>query len=141
MMHDMSTQQFLLGFRRFVARHGNPRRVISDKAAQFKLASDTIYNLWGEILTEDDVISYATNQNIHWDFNVELAPWILCHPNRKKRLIFRFVGIFEYIILLMLKYSLTCARTHTGGCQVCNCFWASELGQRSTECKMAKISV
>ena len=32
--------------------------------------------MWGEILTEDDVISYATNQNIHWDFNVELAPWM-----------------------------------------------------------------
>ena len=29
-----------------------------------------------KILTEDDVISYATNQNIHWDFNVELAPWM-----------------------------------------------------------------
>ena len=32
--------------------------------------------LWGEILTEDDVISYAPNQNIHWDFNVDLAPWM-----------------------------------------------------------------
>ena len=74
MVHDMSTQQFLLGFRRFVARHGQPKKVISDNIAQFKLASDTIYNLWGEILTEDDVISYATNKNIHWDFNVELAP-------------------------------------------------------------------
>ena len=62
MMHDMSTQQFLLGLRRFVARHGHPKKVISGNAAQFKLASDTIYNLWGEILTEDDVISYATNK-------------------------------------------------------------------------------
>ena len=76
MMYDMSTQQFLLGFRRFIARHGKPKKVISDNAAQFKLASDTIYSLWGKILTEDDVISYATNQNIHWDFNVELAPWM-----------------------------------------------------------------
>ena len=37
MMHDMSTQQYLLGFRRFVARHSCPKKVISDNAAQFKL--------------------------------------------------------------------------------------------------------
>ena len=53
---------------------GIPKKDISDNAAQFKLASDAIYNMWGEILTDDDVISYATNKNIHWDFNVELAP-------------------------------------------------------------------
>ena len=76
MMHDMSTSQFLLGFRRFVARHGKPRKVISDNAAQFKLASDTIKKLWGQILTEDDVISYAANQNVQWEFTVELAPWM-----------------------------------------------------------------
>ena len=76
MMHDMTTQQFLLGFRRLVARHGKPKKVISDNAAQFKLASDTIYKLWGEILTENDVVSYAANQNIQWEFNVELAPWV-----------------------------------------------------------------
>ena len=74
MMHDMSTSQFLLGFRRFVARHGKPRKIISDNAAQFKLASDTIKKLWGQILTEDDVISYAANQNVQWEFIVELAP-------------------------------------------------------------------
>ena len=66
----------MLGSRRFVTRHSRPKKVISDNAAQFKLASDTIYNLWGEILTEDDVISYATKQNIHWDFNVDVAPWM-----------------------------------------------------------------
>ena len=63
MMHDMTTQQFLLGFRRFVARHGKPKKVILDNAAKFKLALDTIYKLWVEILTEN-VISSAANQNI-----------------------------------------------------------------------------
>ena len=63
-MHDMSTQQLLLGFRRF------------------KLASDTICNLLGKILTEDDVVSYATNQNIHRDFNVDLAPWMVSFYER-----------------------------------------------------------
>ena len=53
-----------------------PKKVISDNAAHFKLASDTIYSLWGKLLTEDDVMSYATNQNSYWDFNVGLAPWM-----------------------------------------------------------------
>lgn len=77
MMYDMSAQQFLLGFRRFIAQYGNPKKVISDNAGQFKLASDAIYKLWGEIITKDhDVISYAANQNILWEFTVELAPWM-----------------------------------------------------------------
>ena len=52
----------------------NQNKVISDNAAQFLLASDIVNSLWGEILTEDNVISYATNQNIHLDFIEELAP-------------------------------------------------------------------
>ena len=51
LMYDMSTQQFLLGFRRFIEQHGNPNKIISDNAAQFKLASDMIDKLWGQILT------------------------------------------------------------------------------------------
>ena len=76
LMYDMTTQQFLLGFRRFMARHGKPDRIISDNAAQFKLASDTIRKLWGQILTEEDTVSYAANENIQWIFTVELAPWM-----------------------------------------------------------------
>lgn len=76
LMYDMTTQQFLLGFRRFAARHGKPNRIISDNAAQFKLASDTISKLWGQILTEEDTVSYAANENIQWNFTVELAPWM-----------------------------------------------------------------
>lgn len=76
MMHDMSTQEFLLGFRRFIARHGKPKKMISDNAAQFKLAAETINKLWGQILMENDVVSYSANQNIHWEFIVELAPWM-----------------------------------------------------------------
>ena len=42
LMYDMSAYQFLLGFRRFRAQHGKPCKIISDNAAHFKLASDTI---------------------------------------------------------------------------------------------------
>ena len=76
LMNDMTTQQFLLGFRRFIARHGKPNKIISDNAAQFKLASDTTSRLWGQILTEKDTVSYAANENIQWTFTIELAPWM-----------------------------------------------------------------
>ena len=69
LMNDMTTQQFLLGFRK-------PNKIISDNAAQFKLASDTISRLWGQILTEKDTVSYAANENIQWTFTIELAPWM-----------------------------------------------------------------
>ena len=76
LMSDMSTEQFLLGFRRFLARHGKPDEIISDNASQFKLASDTIDKFWQQILTEKDVVSYAASANIKWKYIVELAPWM-----------------------------------------------------------------
>ena len=76
LMNDMTAQQFLLGFRRFIARHGKPNKIISDNAAQFKLASDTISRLLGQILTENDTVSYAANENIQWTFTIELALWM-----------------------------------------------------------------
>ena len=76
LMQDMTTEQFLLGLRRFVARHGSPHSIISDNASQFKLAADTIDKIWGQILTEPDVISYSVTERIRWKFIVELAPWM-----------------------------------------------------------------
>ena len=42
MMYHITAQQFLLGFRRFIARHGKPDRIKADNAAHFRLASNTI---------------------------------------------------------------------------------------------------
>ena len=56
-MQDMSAEQFLLGLRRFVARHGGPREIISDNAAQFKLAETKQDKIWGQILTQPDEAS------------------------------------------------------------------------------------
>lgn len=39
LMQDLSTEHFLLGFRRFIARHRSPKEIISDNAGQFKLAA------------------------------------------------------------------------------------------------------
>ncbi|XP_068689201.1 uncharacterized protein [Montipora foliosa] len=37
-IHDLSAQQFVLCLRRFIARRGKPKEIISDNASQFKLA-------------------------------------------------------------------------------------------------------
>ena len=70
----MSIEQFLLYFRRFVARHGKPREIIYDNSSQFKLASGVITKLWRNILSKNYVFSYATDENIKWKYIVELTP-------------------------------------------------------------------
>ena len=76
LIHSMTTEDFLLGLRRFLASRGKPRKIISDNAGQFKLASGSVRKLWEQILTHSDVISYVANDNINWRFIVELAPWM-----------------------------------------------------------------
>lgn len=76
LMSDMSTEQFLLGFRRLLSRHGKPKEILSDNVSQFKLTTDVIEKVWRQILLENDVLTYAANEGIKWKFIVELAPWM-----------------------------------------------------------------
>ena len=43
---DLTAEEFLLVLRRFIARRGNPSKIISDNAAQFKLSKSTIDDAW-----------------------------------------------------------------------------------------------
>ena len=47
---DMTAEQFLLCFRRFISQRGTPREIISDNAQQFKTASSVINRIWKNIL-------------------------------------------------------------------------------------------
>lgn len=79
-MSDMSTEHFLLGFRRALARHAKPTKIISDNTLQFKIAADTLDKFWNQILVDKEVLSYVANENIRWKFIVELASlvgWLL----------------------------------------------------------------
>ena len=60
----------------------------------------------------------------------------------QKRCFFSFCWHFlvEYSTYANI-FPLTCAQTHTGGCQVCKCYWVSESGQRSTKYKIPKTSI
>uniref|UniRef100_A0A8D8VU26 Integrase catalytic domain-containing protein n=1 Tax=Cacopsylla melanoneura TaxID=428564 RepID=A0A8D8VU26_9HEMI len=60
---DMSSEEFLLGLRRFVAARGSPLVIVSDNALQFKLTAEVIKS------------AFCVNNNIQWRFIPELSPW------------------------------------------------------------------
>ena len=68
---SLSTQTFLRCFKRFTARRGLPRRMISDNAKTFKAAAKTLR----EIANHPEVKSYLSQHGIEWSFNIEKAPW------------------------------------------------------------------
>ena len=69
-------KETLLGLRRFIARRGAPRQIISDNAKQFKLARKVLNKTHQEAMLNDQVQDYATSRGIRWILIVELAPWM-----------------------------------------------------------------
>ena len=76
LLQDMSAEEFLFGFRRFISQRGSPIEIISDNALQFKTASQTLDLLWKNVITCDDVQNYVSSTGVKWLFIVELAPWM-----------------------------------------------------------------
>lgn len=75
-VHDMSSEEFLLCFRRFIAQRGTPCEIISDNAMQFRASSTVLDRIWNKIQQSDEIMSYVSNAGIKWRFNLELAPWM-----------------------------------------------------------------
>ncbi|XP_053395705.1 uncharacterized protein LOC128555912 [Mercenaria mercenaria] len=76
LVSDMSTEEFLLCLKRFIAQKGTPVEITSDNAKQFKAASSILDQIWHGVLHSNEVQSYVANANIKWNFIVELAPWM-----------------------------------------------------------------
>ena len=72
----MTTEQFLLGLRRFIAIHGIPVELTSDNAAHFKLSAVVVDAVWNDILVDTDITTYTATRGIKWKCIVELAPWV-----------------------------------------------------------------
>ena len=70
-MQDMSTEQFLLAFRRFISHRGKPNLVISDNARTFKCANDSLKF----ILQHREVKDFLTSKRIKWTNILAKAPW------------------------------------------------------------------
>ena len=68
---SLDTESFLRAFRRFTARRGLPKLILSDNAKTFKSASIEIR----KIVRSKSVLDYLANRNIEWRFIPERAAW------------------------------------------------------------------
>ena len=76
LLQDMSTEEFLLGFRRFTAQRGCPSEIISDNSLTFKTANKALDLIWNNVTKCEEVQTHVANKGIAWIFIVELAPWM-----------------------------------------------------------------
>ena len=67
---DRTAKEFLLAFRRFIAKRGNPSEIISDNTAQFKLSKPTIDVAWQKVIKDPSMQSYISNQGIKWHLSL-----------------------------------------------------------------------
>lgn len=77
---DLSTDTFLQCLKRFAARRGLPRKILSDNGKTFKAAAKFL-----SVLFKDETIQeHLANRGCQWTFNVECAPW--------------WGGVFEWMV-------------------------------------------
>ena len=68
---DLFTTTFIRYLKKFTARRGVPKKIISDNAKTFKAAAKAIATM----LSHEDLKDHLTNLKIDWNFNLEKAPW------------------------------------------------------------------
>ncbi|XP_035221051.1 uncharacterized protein LOC118193987 [Stegodyphus dumicola] len=71
---DLSTEKFLLAFRRFIAKRRLCRIVYTDNAKTFKRAEKEL-ELLNEVIKNNKVQDEFSKQGIKWRFIVERAAW------------------------------------------------------------------
>ena len=75
---DISTDKFLLAFRRFISNFGQPEKVISDNGSNFIGAKREITNLINRWKSGDEeaqkLNNICTQYTIQWTFSTPLAP-------------------------------------------------------------------
>ena len=74
LVKDLSTDSFLLAFRRFISRRGICRIMYSDNAGTFKKASEELKALWNA-LKRKELKDFFSGKRIEWKFIVEKAAW------------------------------------------------------------------
>lgn len=74
LVSDMSTETFLLAFKRFISRRGLCRTVYSDNARTFKRADQDLRDLW-KAIKEPELLRYFTEKGITWKYIAERAAW------------------------------------------------------------------
>lgn len=68
---DLTADAFIRCFRRFSARRGFPRKMVSDNAKTFKAAAKAL----ALIMESSSVTKHLSSVGVTWSFNVAKAPW------------------------------------------------------------------
>ena len=76
LIKDMTAQELLFGFRRFISKRGTPAEITSDSELHFKTASKVLDLVWKDVIRCEEVQDYVSNSQIKWSFIVELVPWM-----------------------------------------------------------------
>ncbi|VDO20183.1 unnamed protein product [Heligmosomoides polygyrus] len=84
----LATKEFLLAFRRFIARRGTPSIVYSDNSTTFRSAETAIASLIYSPTSWHSISSFCSTQKITWKFIIPLSPW-------KGGFYERLVGLFK----------------------------------------------
>ena len=71
LVSGQTTSTFLNCFRRFCARRGTPRLIISDNSKTFKAADKILHNL----LSKNEVNNFLKRKRIVWKYNLERSTW------------------------------------------------------------------
>ena len=71
LVNDLSTPSFIRCLKRFTARRGVPKKMLSDNGKTFKGAARMLRS----IVSQEDTQRYLSGMSIKWDFNLPKAPW------------------------------------------------------------------
>ncbi|XP_035232305.1 uncharacterized protein LOC118204095 [Stegodyphus dumicola] len=71
---SMTTETFLLAFRRFIARRGLCSQVLTDNAKTFKRSELELKNLW-TVISHPTVKDFYASHKIQWCYIAEKAAW------------------------------------------------------------------
>ena len=75
LVKGLSAPLFLDCLKRFIARRGKPKLIISDNAPQFRLVKTTLDMEWNKTFKSSEVLDYFSHEVIQWNFTTALAPW------------------------------------------------------------------
>ena len=71
LLPNMTCEEFLSSFKRFIAARGRPSKIISDNGSTFIAASKWIK----KVGKSEKVQEYLAQQGIIWQFNLSRASW------------------------------------------------------------------
>ncbi|KAK6744354.1 hypothetical protein RB195_011201 [Necator americanus] len=99
LVHNNTAFEFLLAFRRFIARRGTPDLIISDNATTFRSANDSLQSTIYNRKAIEKISTQLANRKIEWRFITPLSPW-------KGGFYERLVGLFKSAFKKAIKHTL-----------------------------------